>query len=105
MNSILFFLALNFLQLLAGFGVLSLFRLYLRPGLQIPLAILTGVAVFSVLPFILQLFYIPLTCVNVFASIILACIVLNLQIRKAIRNFTPAFHGFRFRIQLYEVVF
>ena len=66
MSGIMIIALLTVIQFIAGFGILNLFKIELKPGLFIPLAILLGVAVFSVMPFVLQLAYIPLTSTNIF---------------------------------------
>jgi hypothetical protein len=101
--SILSFLLLAMLQLLSGFGILCLFRLYLKPSLFIPLAGLLGIATCSFVPFLLQLFYIPLTALNIFTALVLVCIAVNLKIREGIKNFKPFLLQSKFRIELYEI--
>jgi hypothetical protein len=102
--SILQFLILTFLQMLSGFGILCLLRVYLKPSLFIPLSVLLGIATFSFVPFLMQLLFIPLTGFNIFTVLILACIALNLRIREGIKNFKPILLQSRFRIELYETV-
>lgn len=57
----LVYLLLLILYLLSGLGILQLFGLRLKPAYTITLSLLIGIAVASFLPFLLQLFYIPLT--------------------------------------------
>jgi hypothetical protein len=93
------------MQFIAGFGVINLFRLQGKPGLLISLAILLGVAVFSVMPFVLQLAYIPLTSTNVFISIIAACVLLNIKLKSGIARLKDLFGSMRFKIKIYEIPF
>src|SRR4051812_43881336 len=102
--SILQFLILTLLQMLSGFGILCLLRVYLKPSLFIPLSVLLGIATFSFVPFLMQLLFIPLTAFNIFTALILACIALNLRIREGIKNVKPILLQSRFRIELYETV-
>jgi hypothetical protein len=102
--SILLFLILTLLQCLIGFGILTLLGIRLRPGSLFPLAILLGLAVFSLLPFLLQLFYIPLEKRNIWIAVLLSCLVLNVRFSKGLKNLREG-HRIRFRIQPYDLVF
>jgi hypothetical protein len=93
------------LQLVAGFGVLCLLRIYLKPGFFISLSVLIGVAVFSFVPFLLQLAYVPLTAFNVFASLIAVSFLLNFKSKKGFVHFVSSLKNYRFRLKLYEVPF
>jgi hypothetical protein len=93
------------LQLLAGFGLLTLFRIQLKPPFLLSLALLMGVAVFSVVPFVMQLLYIPITAVSVFAALLITTLLLNIQYKQGISNIKKSFNGTHFRIRLYEAPF
>ena len=90
---------------LSGYGLLYLFGIRLKTGLTITLSLLLGIAVASVLPFLLQLCYVPLTEVTVFGSLAVACVLLNirtlLDLRKGIYPKLPSIRDFR--MELYEV--
>lgn len=90
-------------QFLAGFGVLCLLKIYLKPGLSISVSVLIGVAVFSFVPFGLQLAYVPLTAFNVFAALIAVSFLLNLRSKKGIVHLLNSLRGYRFRLKLYEI--
>jgi hypothetical protein len=105
MSGIMIIVLFTIIQFVAGFGLLNLFNIQLKPGLLISLAILLGVAVFSIMPFVLQLAYIPLTSTNVFISIIAACVLLNLKIKSGIARLKELRSGIRFKIKLYEIPF
>src|SRR3569833_2172924 len=79
----LMILLLGALQCIAGFGVLSLCNVRLKPGMYISLSMLLGVAVFSFVPFLMQLLYIPLTHITVFASLVTACVLLNIKFARS----------------------
>src|SRR6185312_6813409 len=104
------FLLLLICLLLSGWGVLSLFRLRLKAAYAITLSLLLGIAVASVVPFLLQLLYIPLTPFSVFLSLWLVALVLNIaffrRVRRegwdAVRN---AVEWSRFEVRAYEVPF
>jgi hypothetical protein len=105
MSGILTIIILTIFQFIAGFGLINLFNIQGKPGLLIPLSILSGVAVFSVMPFVLQLAYIPLTATNVFLSIIVACALLNIKFKSGIARFRELMAGIRFKIKIYEIPF
>jgi hypothetical protein len=105
MSGIMIIVLLTIIQFIAGFGILNLFKIDLKPGMFISLAILLGVAVFSVMPFLLQLAYIPLTSTNVFISIIVACILLNLKLKSGIVRLKELKANIRIKPKLYELPF
>ena len=74
---LLIILLLGFLQFSAGFGVLCLLKIYLNTAFCISLSVLIGIAVFSVIPFLLQLAYIPLTAFTIFSFFIDTFVHLN----------------------------
>ena len=94
--------------LLAGYGLLRLFRLGLKPAYTITLSLLLGIALASFLPFLLQLLYIPITGPTVFGSLLLVTFLLNIPTAISIRK--EGFSSFRrrviparFRIRTYEI--
>jgi hypothetical protein len=105
MSGIMIILLLTIIQFIAGFGLINLFNIQLKPGLLISLAILLGVAVFSIMPFILQLAYIPLTSTNVFISILAACVLLNSKFKSGIARLQELKANIKFRIKIYEIPF
>ncbi|MCK7556127.1 hypothetical protein MKQ70_14310 [Chitinophaga sedimenti] len=88
---------------LTGYGVLSLFKVKLKPVMHGSLSILLGVAVASILPFLLQLAYIPLTTLTVFGSLIAAMLLLNIKVLLSKEK--PALSKSDFSLQLYELPF
>ncbi|MGZ5190645.1 MAG: hypothetical protein ACXWCZ_06460, partial [Flavisolibacter sp.] len=88
------FLALIILQFITGFGILNLFRIDLRPFMFISLAVILGVANFSIIPFLLQLLYIPLTSLNVFVGLLISAILFNLQLLNGIKRFRKIFKDY-----------
>ncbi len=93
------------LQLLAGWGVITLFKLELKPAFILPLSVLMGIAVFSVIPFLLQLAYIPITFISVFASLLAATLLLNIRFAAGLKNLKQSCKNIRFKTALYEVPF
>ena len=105
MSGIMIIVLFTIIQFIAGFGLINLFNIQLKPGLLISLAILIGMAVFSIMPFVLQLAYIPLTSTNIFISIIAACVLLNSKFKSGIARLKELRSGIRFKIKLYEIPF
>ncbi|HEV3325958.1 MAG TPA: glycosyltransferase family 39 protein [Puia sp.] len=109
MPFVLFFL-LCLCYLISGYGVLTLFRMRLKTAYMITLSLLLGVAVASFLPFLMQLFYIPLTPATVFGSLLGVALLLNIPTIRRIRKegFTAVRKSFTikpFRILSYEIPF
>ena len=105
---VLTYLFLLLCYLLSGYGLLNLFGMRLKAAYMITLSLLSGVAVASFIPFLLQLFYIVITGPTVFGALLLAALMLNipafLQIRKEggvafFRRFRPG----RLRVRPYEL--
>jgi len=95
-------------HLLAGYGVLQLFRLRLKTAYTITLSLLLGVALASFLPFLLQLFYIPITGLTVFGSLALTTLLLNIPtaIRTRKEGLATVLRGLRpgpLRVRPYEI--
>jgi hypothetical protein len=103
MTDILLILLLTFMQLVAGIGLVALFRLSLKPALFVALSLMLGIAVFSVVPFILQLFYIPLTTFSVFFSLALVCLLLNVKAGRSVAQLKQVLGNAKLDIKLYEV--
>lgn len=91
------------LQFIPGFGVLCLLKIYLKPGLSISLSVLIGVAVFSFVPFGLQLAYIRLTAFNVFAALIAVSFLLSLKSKNGLVHLVHSIKAYRFQLKLYEI--
>jgi len=85
MPFVLFFL-LFLCYLVSGYGVLTLFGMRLKTAYMITLSLLLGVAIASMLPFLMQLFYIPLTPASVFGSLFGMALLLNIPTIRRIRK-------------------
>lgn len=105
MSNWVMFIALTLLQCLTGLGLASLFKIWLKPAMLVALWMLIGIAVFSFIPFLLQLFFIPLTSVNVFVALIIACLLLNIKYNRSIHNVKMVWQDRSFDIRLYEIPF
>ncbi|HXB90689.1 MAG TPA: hypothetical protein VNU72_00305, partial [Puia sp.] len=102
------FFLLLFCFLLAGYGILGLFQLGLGKTFTVTLSLLLGVALASLLPFLLQLMYIPITGAAIFGSLVFVALLLNIptliRIRKeGVRSFLRGLSPGPFRIKPYEV--
>ena len=98
---ILFFL----FQFLTGFGILNMLKLFLGPALCISTSVLLGIAVFSIVPFFLQLAFIPLTGPNIFIAIAAICAFSNLKSKNGWLQLLSTLKKCRWRIKLYEIPF
>lgn len=105
MSSAFMIIALTLVQFATGFGLLSLFSIKLKPGMHLSLSVLMGVAVFSIVPFLLQLFFVPLTALNVFLSLAISCVLLNVRPRTRFRQLKRVLQQTKFSFKLYEIPF
>jgi hypothetical protein len=105
MTSILIIALFTILQFCMGFGVLSLVRIRLRPAVCIPLSILIGVAIFSIVPFLLQLVFVPLSATGIFAGLITVCILINFKSKQQFNFLVRDIRSSYIRLKLYEVPF
>lgn len=96
-------LLLTGLQFCAGFGVLRCFRIKLHFIPHLTVSVLLGVAVFSAIPFLLQLLCVPLMVYSVFSTIGLSCLLLNVGASSYFRWFFMQGKTLRFRSALYEL--
>ncbi len=104
----LLFIFLFICYLVAGYGLLTIFKMQLKTAYMITLSLLLGIAVASFVPFLLQLFYIDLNPASIFGSLVLVALVLNIPTwRRIIKEGFPAvrrsFALKPFRILSYEV--
>jgi hypothetical protein len=91
---------------LAGYSVLSLFNIIIKPWLSIAASVLLGIAIFSLVPFIMELLQIRLTGLNIFIAIALLTIALSvIKIKTFIANLRALIKGISFRLKLYELPF
>ncbi len=103
MISIVMILLLSLFQLAAGTGMLFLTKIQVKLAVFIPLAFLSGVGIFSILPFVLQLLHLPVTVYTVFLIILLCTLLLNLKTRLSIQRLKLLWFQARFVIRPYEV--
>lgn len=72
----IFFILLTIFQFLGGHGIIALFRIRVKPSLKFPLALILGVAVSSLVPFLMQLLHIPLNMFNVWIGVFGTCLLI-----------------------------
>jgi hypothetical protein len=102
---LLVIILLALFHFIAGFGILMLLKIYLKPALLISLSVLIGIGIFSFIPFLMQLLYVPLTGFTVSIAIGVVCILLNLNSRRGFIQLLNGLKNYRFRIKLYEIPF
>lgn len=105
MSSILIILLLIILQFIAGFGLLTLLNIRLRPAFFLTVSIVLGIGIFSLVPFLLELMRIPVSASHIFIGIALIIILLNLKFKKGRKLLVAVFRQARFRVNLYEIPF
>jgi len=88
---------------LSGRGTLAIFNIKLKPLVSFLVSMILGVALLSLVPFILQLFYIPITHSNIIIGITVFCLLLNIPTLIRLKNGTIAMPKLNFNIQLYEI--
>ncbi|MET0463166.1 MAG: hypothetical protein ABW007_08425 [Chitinophagaceae bacterium] len=102
MMNLLSLIVLTVVQFFTGFGILGFFGIKVKPGLYISLSILLGIAVFSFIPFLLELVRLPLTAINIFLALLATCVWVNVNIKKHWRLFMEAMGKARFKLHIYE---
>src|SRR4051794_40458781 len=102
MNTFIHLLLLTLSQLIIGTGILSLFKIRLPLLTHLALSICLGIASLSILPFVLQLFYIPLTLQNILIGLILVCILANLRFKFNWQTFLTFYKEFKISFDFYE---
>ncbi|MGZ3975236.1 MAG: hypothetical protein ACXVMI_13285 [Flavisolibacter sp.] len=73
--------------------------------LLLAVSILLGVAVFSIVPFLLQLAYVPLTVINIFVGLCVVAFLLNLKSTTEFIGFFKKVRASRLRVKIYELPF
>ncbi len=90
---------------LTGWGLLLLLNIKLKPWPMVALSTLLGIAVFSLIPFILQLLYIPLNSITVFSALAITCLAFNVQFKRSFANLETLFSTLKYKFKLYEIGF
>lgn len=89
----------------SGNGLLHLFKVRLKPSMQITLSIICGICILSLVPVILEMAFIPITLPAVATAIGVVCLLLNIP---RLINFRSEWKGFHFQIptiKAYEIPF
>jgi len=105
MSQLTAILFLAILQFFMGFGVLTLLRIQIGFIYFLALSVLLGIAVFSLVPFLVQLCYLPLSSTNLFIALITICALLNIKLRPAMLHLRNQFRNTKLAVRLYEVPF
>ena len=104
--SLLIILLLTLSQFLLGYAVLSLFNIVIKPWLSISASVLLGIAIYSLVPFGMELLHIHLTGPNIFIALgSLTILLWGIRIKTIINNLTFLIKSISFRLKLYEIPF
>lgn len=88
MTDLLLLLALAVFHFVTGYGLLSFFKVSLKPLPYGALATMCGVLVASFVPFLLQLFNAPITGSSVMITWAIIAVALNLKVIAGLRTFS-----------------
>jgi hypothetical protein len=104
MNHLILLLLLTVFHFVTGYGLLNLFNVKLKPLAYGALATMCGVVIASLVPFFLQLAYLPITFKSVMVAWLLIALALNAKVILHFRSFSfkKAFSPMP-RVQLYEI--
>lgn len=86
MISILIFLLLALLQFLIGWGILIWCKIKLSPWLVISFSMMLGIGICSLVPFLLQLLYIPINHITIFGSLLICVILANIKCVQSLKQ-------------------
>ncbi len=104
--ALLTLLVLAIAQWLLGFALLSAFRIRIGGWIHVSVSVLLGLAVYSILPFFMELLKIPLTGGNIALAItIVTGLAIGLQGRRFVANLKDLGKTLRVLPKLYEVPF
>ena len=104
--SLLIIILLTLSQFLLGYALLSLFNIVIKPWLSIAASVLLGIAVYSLVPFVMELLHIRLTSLNIFSALaLLTVILLAIRIKRMINGLVFLGKNISFRLKLYEIPF
>ncbi|MBS1687262.1 MAG: hypothetical protein JSS96_00955 [Bacteroidetes bacterium] len=88
---------------LSGRGTLAIFNIKLKPLITFLVSMILGVALLSLVPFIMQLFYIPITRTNVILGIAILCLLLNIPTLIRLRSGNITMPKLNFNLEFYEI--
>jgi hypothetical protein len=98
-------LVLLFAHYLSGSGLLYLFRIELKPVMHFTLSVICGIVLLSLVPFFLELMYIPVTLPAVAGGIAVLCLLLNVTRLINIKSVLQGVHFSFPSIKAYEIPF
>ncbi len=93
------------IQVVIGTAILIKFRVAFNTFFFFSLSALLGVAVFSIIPFLLQLMYVPITAFTIFGSISLLVLLALFIILRSQRGMKGSMVASKLSFQLYELPF
>lgn len=83
MTDILTIIGLAIVQFIIGLGILSSLNIKGKSFVRIALSVLTGIMIFAIIPYFLQIINIPITGLNITILISVAAIASNAQFKKS----------------------
>ncbi len=103
MNLLIILIGLALFHFITGLGILNLFGIRQRLLPRIALSVILGILVASVVPFLLQLFYIPVSSGNIFLTWAIFALLLNIKTLINLKKNPPKWTRFTFGLKLHEL--
>ncbi|HMG83799.1 MAG TPA: hypothetical protein VK559_12235 [Ferruginibacter sp.] len=104
MTEILTIIGLAAIQFIIGLGILSCLNIRGKSFMRIALCILTGLMIFAIIPYFLQIIHLPITAANIAILITLAAVIANSQFKKSWRYLKDIIANIKLP-KLYEIPF
>jgi hypothetical protein len=105
MTEILTIIGLTIVQFIIGLGILSCLNIQGKSFMRIAVAVLSGIMIFALIPYVLQIIQIRLTGINIAIGIAVVTIVCNIQIKKNWNYLKDITKSLRLKPRLYEIPF
>jgi hypothetical protein len=105
MSEIFTIIALTIIQFIIGAGILSHLNIRGKSFMLIALSTLTGIMIFALIPYLLQIINISITSNNISIGVGIAIILSNIQIKKNWEYLKLIKKGLKIIPKLYEVPF
>jgi hypothetical protein len=105
MSEIFTIIGLTILQFIIGIGILSCINIRGKSFMLISLSILTGIMIFALIPYLLQIINVSITSGNISLGIGVAIVLSNIQIKKSCNYLKQTIKGLKIIPKLYEIPF
>ena len=96
---------LTILELLMGWGLLSLFRVDLKPIQSICMSVILGIFMLSVIPFVLAMLSLPMTLPSLYVLCGVVVILLWIRDKMRLSKFFNEFKKIKLTLRIYELPF